>query len=84
MNMENNEMHTLGLDPNAVKERILKIGSQLKESDAKWLWDAYSQISGNTKGMPCLCPSSARQWSKAFTTIQEWLRENEKGNDGGE
>jgi len=82
--MEKTETHTLGLEPEEVKNRILKIGSQLKDRDAKWLWETYSNISGNTKGMPCLCPSSARQWTKAFSTIQEWLRENEKGNDGGE
>ena len=84
MNMENTEIQTLGLDPKEVKTRILKIGSQLKDKDARWLWGTYSQISGNTKGMPCLCPSSARQWSKAFTTIQNWLQENQSENESGE
>ena len=82
--MDKNTTHTLGLEPNAVKERILKIGSQLKERDAKWLWSVYMQIIDKSHPQPCLCPSSARQWSAAMNRIQEWLRENENENDGGE
>ena len=65
----------------SVMEEINK-SAFLPESQLDYIWNNHVKIQGKKENRPCSCGSAAKHWSKAVTTINEYLKSiNEsKGN----
>ena len=60
-----------------LKDEINKIGNNLPEHLAGWIWDNYKHITGTNEGQPCTCGSSGTLWKKAVDEIRNYIRQRE-------
>lgn len=57
-----------------LKEFMNKLGAYLPTDKTNYIWGSYLKITGKPEAQPCTCPSSAKLWSKAIKTINDYIK----------
>lgn len=56
-----------------IRDNLKRITTHIPNDLAEWVWSTYKKLGGDGN-QPCTCPSSAKLWRGALSTITDYMK----------